>query len=143
MTKRSTKSKFVLLGGNAALLFAVCCSTALASSGIDSRCSELGTELSSAAAPATKLDIKLADHGLIDAAADMNAPATGPADDEMPSTALAEVSNTASSEVAEKDNNGDDNVLPVSNPPGTALRLPGVSDKDLPRFRRQMNRTDI
>jgi hypothetical protein len=47
---------------------------------------------------------------------------------------------TEGNETASED---DDNGKPVSTPPETALRLPGVSEVDQPHFRSQMYRTDI
>ncbi|MGI9272310.1 MAG: hypothetical protein ACR2QT_11080 [Woeseiaceae bacterium] len=113
MTKRFKKSKFALTGGITALLLSVCCS------------------------------VVLADHGLIDAAADMKDPAAEPTEEKLPSSALAEVKTTSSSEVDEEAVEPDVQATPVSDRPGIAVRLPGVSEKDQPRFRRQMNRTDI
>ncbi len=44
---------------------------------------------------------------------------------------------------ADEEAGSDETANTVNVPLGTVLRLPGVSDEDLPRFRRQMFRTDI
>jgi hypothetical protein len=143
VTRRFSKSKFALTGGITALLLGLWTIPALASSGFTTHRSEVTAELPSPEIPRPSLNIKLVDHGLIEAAADMKAPAAEPADEEVPAPALAKVKTTSSTEEVEEDVADENVAIPVSDPPGTALRLPGVSEKDQPRFRRQMNRTDI
>ena len=143
MTKRLSTSNIALTGGIAALLLGLLSGPALASSGFTTHCSEVTADLPSPEIPPPSLSFKLVDHGLIDAAADMKAPAAEPADEKMPSPALAEATTTSATEEVEEEIDDEDTAIPVSDPPGTALRLPGVSEKDQPRFRRQMNRTDI
>ena len=143
MTTRFDKSKFSLTGAATALLFALSCSPVLASNGFKTHCSEATEELPASEVAVLSLDIRLVDHGPIDAAADMKAPATEPTDEDLPSPALADATTTKSTDDAEEKIENDDKSITVSDPPGTALRLPGVSEKDQPRFRRQMNRSDI
>jgi hypothetical protein len=143
VTERFNKSKFTLTGGIAVLLLGLCAGPAWASSGFTTHCNEVTADLPSPEITPPSLNIKLVDHGLIDAAADMKAPAAEPADEDMPSPALAEATTTSAIEEVEEEIEDEDTAIPVSNPPGTAFRLPGVSEKDQPRFRRQMNRTDI
>ena len=125
------------------MLLALSCSPALASSGFKTHCSEATDELPAPEVPVLALDVRLVDHGPIDAAADMNAPAAEPTDEDLPSPALADATSTESTDDTEEIPEKEDKAITVSDPPGTALRLPGVSEKDQPRFRRQMNRTDI
>ena len=143
MTTRLAKSKFALAGGTTALLIGLSASPALASSGFITHCSEATDKLSVTTIHEPSLNIQLADHGLIDAAADMKSPAAEPTDEKVTSPALAEATTKSSSEETTEETVDEKNVIPVNDPPGTALRLPGVSEKDQPRFRRQMNRTDI
>ena len=143
MTTRLFKSKFALAGGTTALFIALSAGPALASSGFITHCTEATDEPSATEIHEPALNIQLADHGLIDAAADMKAPAAEPMDEKVNSPALAEATSKSSSEETVEDIGDEENVIPANDPPGTALRLPGISEKDQPRFRRQMNRTDI
>jgi len=143
VTIRFIKSKFALPGGIAALLLSVCCSSALASSGFKTHCSEVTDVLPIAEVSLPSLNLRPVDHGLIDAAAEMRDPAAEPAEEDLPASALAEAKTTSSTDAVEEEAEDEAKVTPVSDPPGTAVRLPGVAEKDQPRFRRQMNRTDI
>jgi len=89
----------------------------------------------------------IADIGPTDSAADMKAPATDPAADKVTSPALAD---TAEAKLSDSDHNSDDSsttetdaAASADDLPDSALSLPGISEKELPRFRRQMYRTDI
>ena len=80
------------------------------------------------------MTIDVADHGL-DSSADIQeqiveVPLAGPA---VPST---DADDAAVPEVDEAE-------TPINETPPTATRLPGVSETDQPRYRRQMYRTDI
>ena len=144
MTTRSRRSKYALSGATVALLLGTWSTSALASSGFKTHCSEVTHELPAPEIPAPSLNIKLADHGLIDATADMNAPASEPGNETLPSPALADIKNKSAPETANDDNLVEDaKAVPVSKPSETALTLPGVPEEDQPRFRRQMYRTDI
>ncbi len=135
------RSKFALTGGTTALLLIVGCSSAFASSGFKTHCSEATDQPPTPELPVPSLNVQVVDHGLIEVAADMKAPATEPGAEKITSPALAEVATSIeNSETDKQDNNS---AVSDSDPLGTALRLPGVSEEDQPRLRRQMYRTDI
>lgn len=123
------------LGGAAALLFGLSCSFVHASNLVKSDCDEMTDPPAATANTAPQMNIKLTDHGLTDSASDMKDPASDPAAEKVSSPALAEDQDEAATET--------DATVAVDDLPETALRLPGVSEQELPRFRRQMYRTDI
>ena len=83
------------------------------------------------------------DHGLTDSAADMNDPASDPTAEKLTSPALVEVADVSLTDSSDSSSAKEDDAVPVNDLPETAVRLPGVSEADQPRFRRQMYRTDI
>ncbi len=139
MTGRFDRSKNALLGSATALLLGAWCSSALASNDITAECEALPA----VEVPSARLTIKRTDHGLTDSAADMKDPATEPGSKNMNSPALADVAANKLADTADTAAEAEEIAVPVSNPSETALRLPGVSEEDQPRFRRQMYRTDI
>lgn len=143
MSKRLNRSTHALISSAAVLLIASLSSSALASNGFKSDCDEANDPLPSVAVPAPSLTIVLADHGLTDSAADMKDPAADPGNEELSSPALAEATTSKSQDNSDSETETEEDAVPVSDPPETALRLPGVSEADQPRFRRQMYRTDI
>ncbi len=139
MTGRVNKSKITLLSSAVALLLGSWCSSALASNDVTAECEALpAVEI-----PTPSLTFKRTDHGLTDSAADMKDAASEPGSEKVSSPALADAASIDSTDTTDTDSEADENAVPVSNPPETALRLPGVSEEDQPRFRRQMYRTDI
>lgn len=132
-----------LAGATAALLLGLSCSSAFASNGFKSDCEEINDALPEIKIPSPSLTIRRVDHGETDSAADMKDPASDPSAEEIISPALAEVTDVNLIDSSESSSAEDEDVNPVNDLPETALRLPGVSEKELPRFRRQMYRTDI
>ena len=144
MTGRLDRSNRYIGSAASALLLGLSCSTALASNGFKSDCDEINDALPAIEIPASPLTIRLADHGLTDSEADMKDPATDPAEDKLTSPALAESTDTKLTDSEETGTTETDAAAAAADDlPETAISLPGVSEKELPRFRRQMNRTDI
>ena len=143
MAKQLDRSERFLAGAAAALLFGLSCSTAFASNGFKSDCDEVNDALPAVEIPAPSLTIRVVDHGLTDSAADMKDPANDPAAEKITAPALAEVADVNLSDSGESSSAETDVAVPANNLPETALKLPGVAEKDQPRFRRQMYRTDI
>ena len=143
MKTRLVPSKNALSSGPGftALLLVAWCSPTLAATGVDVECPEserqnrlvaTDIELPKLVLPTLKIDV--ADHG-VDSSADIedeivDPPLTSPA------VSSGEEVDEATTEVKEADATLDD-AAP------TATRLPGVSETDQPRYRRQMYRTDI
>jgi hypothetical protein len=125
------------------VLLGLSCSAALASNGFKSDCDEVSEALPAVKIPTPSLTVRVVDHGLTNSAADMKDPASDPAAEKINSPALAEVADVKLNDNGEATATDDDDALPVNNLPETALVLPGVSEQQLPRFRRQMYRTDI
>lgn len=136
MTGRSAPPKNATSAtGIAGLLLALLSVPALASTGVDVHCPESDKELNTVeiSEPALKsaLKIEVADNtvdsedGVADEITDDPAESTKAATPRLSSSG------------------NDDGSTPRDEAPPTATRLPGVSDSDLPRFRRQMYRTDI
>lgn len=153
--------------GTAGLLFALLSVPVLASTGVDTRCTETDKRTNTAeiAAPAfgPTLTIAIADHA-VKSTADMDSenidsPAqstSSPAprlsssskvllqqifDDIEEAEMASPVTESAS---GDSDASGDETSgTPRGEAPPTATRSPGVSESDVPRFRRQMYRTDI
>jgi len=143
VTARLVAPKYALLSGTAVLLLGVWNVNALASNGFDTHCTEASNELPAAEIPAPSLAIKVAEHGLSSAAADMDAPVAEPGSESVASPALAGVTTEPPTDEEKEPQGAKESTNTARELPGTALRLPGVSDADLPRFRRQMYRTDI
>jgi hypothetical protein len=131
------------LGSAAALLFCLSCSSSFASNVIKSDSDEITDPPATNSSPAPRLTLRTTDHGLTDSVADMKDPASDPAAEKVSSPALAEAADSNADEGAENATTDTDTTVAIDELPETALRLPGVADKDLPRFRRQMYRTDI
>jgi hypothetical protein len=125
------------------VVLGVSCSSALASNGFKSDCDEVSDALPAVKIPTPSLTVRVVDHGLTTSAADMKDPASDPASETIKSSALTEVADVKLNDNGEPVATDDDDTLPVNNLPETALVLPGVSEQQLPRFRRQMYRTDI
>lgn len=136
MTTQSGRSPFALAGACGALLFGFWCATASASSGFDVDCNEVTEAPPTPELPTPSLNVQVVDHGLVDASANIAAPPAALSADDMVAPTLVD-------DVADDGEDDDQASGPVSTPPETALRLPGVSEEELPRFRRQMYRTDI
>jgi hypothetical protein len=117
--------------------------SALASNGFDTHCTEADDVLPAPKIPAPTLTVEVAEHGLTIASAHMDAPAANPGSESAVSPALADVTKNPSVDDLDEQANADESTGPSTQPPRSVLRLPGVSDADLPRFRRQMYRTDI
>ena len=114
--------------------------SAVASSGIIADSDEDNAALPALAPSPPSLNMRRADRGGDDTAADMQVSAVELASDKMASPTLVDDIELADDV---KDNGADDASSPVTDTPETALRLPGIAEHDLPHFRRQMYRTDI
>ena len=143
MTERLHKSNGKI-GATAALLFGLSFSSVHASDLIKSACGNISKAPEGVEVPAPPLTMKLAEHGLADSSADMKAPAADPAGEKLTSPTLA-ADATESTLVDTEDTSTveTDAAAAADDLPETSLRLPGVSDEELPRYRRQMYRTDI
>ena len=143
MTTRLVPSKNALLSGPGfvALLLLGWCLPGLAATGVDIKCPEserennlvvTDVELPRPAIPLLKIEVT--DHG-VDSEADIEAELVDP-------PLISPAASTSSDEdEATTDVEGADATRNDAAP--TATRLPGVSETDQPRFRRQMYRTDI
>lgn len=143
MAKQLDGSGRFLAGSATALLLGLSCSSAFASNGFKSDCDEVNDALPAVEIPKPSLTLRVVDHGLTDSAADMKDPASDPTVEKITSPALAEVADVNLNDSSETNSAEEEDAVPVNDLPETALRLPGVSEKELPRFRRQMYRTDI
>ena len=143
MAKQLHKSGRIFAGATTTLLLGLACSSAFASNGFKLDCDEVNETLPAVEAPTPSLVIRTVDHGLTDSAADMKDPASDPGVEKISSPALAEVTDVSLNNSSESSSADEDDAVPVNDLPETALRLPGVSEKEQPRFRRQMYRTDI
>ena len=144
MAKQLHKSSARLLAGaTSTLLLGLACSSAIASNGFTLDCDEVNEALPAVEIPTPSLVIRAVDHGLTDSAADMKDPASDPGAEKISSPALAEVADVSLDDSSESSSAEEDDAVPVNDLPETALRLPGVSEEQQPRFRRQMYRTDI
>lgn len=143
VAKQLNKSGRLVAGATATLLLGLACSSAFASNGFKLDCDEVNTALAAVEIPTPLLAIRAVDHGLTDSAADKKDPASDPSVEKITSPTLAEVADVSLNDSSESNSAEEDDVVPVNGLPETALRLPGVSEKELPRFRRQMYRTDI
>lgn len=131
------------LGGAAALLFGLSCSFSHASNAVKSDCDEISDPPTADASPAPQLTLRMTEHGLTDSEADMKDPATDPTSEIVESPTLTDTADTVVDEAAESQPADTELKVVADKLPDTALRLPGVSETELPRFRRQMYRTDI
>jgi hypothetical protein len=143
VAKQLDRSDRFLAGAATALLFGLSCSSAFASNGFKSDCDEVNDALPAVEVPTPSLTIRVVDHGLTDSAADMKDPASDPAVEKVTSPALVEVTDVNLNDSSESSSAEEDDAIPANDLPETALKLPGVSEKDQPGFRRQMYRTDI
>lgn len=143
MAKQLHRLGRFLAGAATVLLLGLSCSTVFASNGFKSDCDEVNDALPAVEIPTPSLTIRLVDHGETDSAADMKDPASDPAIEKVTSPALAEVADVKLNDSSESSSTETDDAIPVNDLPETALSLPGVAEKDQPRFRRQMYRTDI
>jgi hypothetical protein len=117
--------------------------SALASNGFDAQCTEADDALPASKIPTPSLTVEVAEHALTIASAHMDAPAAKPGSESVVSPALADVTKEPSTDDLDNQADADESTGSNTQPPGPALRLPGVSDENLPHFRRQMYRTDI
>ncbi len=143
MTARLVAPKYTLLSGTVALLLGAWSASALASNGFDTHCTEANDALPAPKIPAPSLTIEVAEHGLSIASVHMDAPAAKSHSKSAVSPALADVTRQLSTDDLDEQAGADESAGTNTQPPGAALRLPGVSDANLPRFRRQMYRIDI
>lgn len=143
MAARLVSPNYAWLNSIAVLLLGVSSASALASNSFETQCNEAADELPAVEIPTPSLTIEVVDHGLTSATADMNAPTAEPGNESVAAAAMAVVISEASTENAAEEVSAEEAANSDAEPPGTALRLPGVSDSDLLRFRRQMYRTDI
>ena len=143
MTTRLVPSRKALLSGPGlvALLLSGWCLPGLAATGVDVKCPESEREKNRVVAEAESprlaiplLTIDVADHA-VDSEADIEAEIVDPP--------LASPAVNTSSDSDETANDVEDADGAINEAAPTATRLPGVSDTDQPRFRRQMYRTDI
>lgn len=141
--QRDNKSGRLAANAAATLLLGLACSSAFASNSFKLDCDDVSDALAAVEIPTSSLNIRAADHGLTDSAADMKDPASDPGAEKLTSPALAEVADVSLDDSVESSAADNDDTVPVNDLPETALRLPGVSEKEQPRFRRQMYRTDI
>jgi hypothetical protein len=143
VTARLVAPKYALLSGTAALLLGAWSASALASNGFDTQCTEANDALPAPKIPAPSLTIEVTEHGLTIASAHMDAPEAKSGSKSAVSPALADVTKQLSTDDLDEQAGTDESAGTNTQPPGAALRLPGVSDANLPRFRRQMYRIDI
>ena len=143
MPTRLETPKNALLGATVALLLGAWSVSALASNGFDAHCAEATNELPAPEIPTPSLNIEVAEHGMTQAASDMHAPEAASRSESSVLPALADVPTKSSNDAAEEQSGADESANTAIEPSGTAIQLPGVSEADLPRFRRQMYRTDI
>ena len=130
-------------GAVAALLFCLSCSTSFASNAVRSECDDISDLPTAGSSSVSSLTIRLTDHGLTDSDADMKDPASDPSVEKVKSPPLADAVGKKLEKETDETTAEADVTVAVDKLPETSLRLPGVADKDLPRFRRQMYRTDI
>ncbi len=143
MAARLVSSNYAWLNSIAVLLLGVSSASALASNSFETQCNEAVHELPAVEIPTPSLTIEVVDHGLTSATADMNAPTAEPGNASVAAAAMADVISETSTENAAEEVSAEEAANSDAEPPGTALRLPGVSDSDFLRFRRQIYRTDI
>ena len=136
-----TKNRLTSGPGIAALLLAGWCLPGLAATGVDIECPEserdsklvvTDVELPQLEIPLLRIDV--ADHG-VDSSANIEAEIIDPP--------LASPAASATGDEDENTNDVDEADATHSEAAPTATRLPGVSETDQPRFRRQMYRIDI
>ena len=148
MTGRLHRSIRYISGTLAALLFGLASTSVFASDPDSSACDKIGeapqgVEIPSPSRETPSLQVRLVDYGATDSASDdMKAPAADPADEKLTSAELAADASETSLTDSEDDSAAETESA-VDKLPKTSLRLPGVSEKDAPQFRRQMYRTDI
>jgi len=143
VTTRLVAPKYALLGGTAALLLSAWSASAFASNGFDTHCAEANDALPTPKIPAPSLTIEVVEHGLTIASADLDTAAAKSDSKSAVSPALADAAEKLSTDDLDEQAGADESAGTNTQPPGAALRLPGVSDENLPRFRRQMYRKDI
>lgn len=143
MTGRLHRSIRYSSGTLAALLLGLGTTSVLASDPDSSACDKIGEAPQGLEIPTPSLQAELVDYGATDSASDdMRAPAADPADEKLTSAELAADATETGLTDSENDSSSETDTT-VDNLPKTSLRLPGVSEKDEPQFRRRMYRTDI
>ena len=143
MTGRLHRSIRYSSGTLAALLLGLGTTSVLAADPDNSACDKIGEALQGVEIPTPSLQAELVDYGATDSASDdMKAPAADPADEKLTSAELAADATETGLTDSENDSSSETDTT-VDNLPKTSLRLPGVSEKDEPQFRRRMYRTDI
>jgi hypothetical protein len=143
VTDQVDRSERLLAATATALLLGLGCSSAFASNGFTIDCDQVSESLPAIAIQTPSLTLRNIDYGQTDSAADMKDPASDPTAEKITSPTLAEVADVSLTDNSESSSANEDDAAPVNNLPETALRLPGVSEEDQPRFRRRMYRTDI
>lgn len=136
MKTHAGRLQSILLRTCGALLVVFWGAAAQASSGIDVDSNEVTEAPPTPELPSPSLNVPVLDRDLADAGNHVGKPAAATRTDKSAEKVVAPA-------LADDVEDADDASGPVSTPPETALRLPGVAEEDLPRFRRQMYRTDI
>lgn len=131
------------LSSAAALLFGLSCTFSQASNLVKSDCDEINEPPAADGSPAPQLVLRSIEHGLTDSDSDMKAPASDPTTEKVESPTLTEAAQSDLDDKEESASSEPDSKVAADKIPDTALRLPGVSEIEMPRFRRQMYRTDI
>lgn len=130
-------------GAATVLLLMLPLSSVFASNAFKPECNAFEDPPPTVEPPTPVLVMRVADHGLTDSSADMTDSASDPTDEKVVSPALAEVADVNLPDSSDTSAAEEDDAIPATSLPETAVKLPGVSEKEQPRFRRQMYRTDI
>ena len=143
MIARLVPTKNALTRGSAlvALLLAAWSAPTLAATGVDVECPEsepqntlVATDIEIPQLAIPSLNVDVADHG-VDSSADI--------EDDITDPPLASPAVTSGDDAEDAAADVDEADTGLNEAAPTATRLPGVSETDQPRFRRQMYRTDI
>ena len=152
MTARLAPSGAIRYSGTAIaglLLLGAWTGPAHASSGVDSECPEVRNSLEVSQITAPALAIQVVDHAVSSSAEidekidDTKRNANSEVVPELSAATRELLQEVFGDEEQEDADVIDEADSTPSELPPTATRLPGVSEEELPRFRRQMYRTDI